>query len=576
MIGLTRRLASVAAMFLAGIVPAGWAEPQAEPTPTASSIAVTGVRSFLPVTYQADRQNWAIAEDNRGILYLGNSSGVLEFDGTRWRHIELPGKSGAYALGKTSDGRILVGGEGWVGWLAPDQNGSMVYVSKVADLPEAFRSTSDRVFQILNTPQGPVFLSDHWLFVRTANGALTAVRSDDHFMQAAWFQGALYVLDTGRGLTRFDGGALRSIAGGANMRGLTMLAAEAGLLIPSYNDGLVRYAPGSAKPWQVLNPTGWSPTDGADVTSSAVMNRNLLALGTAKHGVTLIDAGGEVLRHIDAAEGLADGHIYGLHYDGHGGLWLAVDNGVSLVSLNLPRDPAAAPFRAWVRSVVGTRDDRLLYGGAYFETVGGVQQLLQSKPQKLEFPNQYNAFRFAYSANGLGASGEMEFQTYMRGVDKDWSSWSTRTEREFTELRRGTWVFRVRARNANGEVSSEGTYELEVRPAWHDTWWFAAIQLIFVATLLILPGQARHKGLQDALTTFAVILPFSYVSAAMSDYIKHYSAGVGVFKILLSSTLAFLLDPIKKRLKKSVEKRNAKRAARRAAQGADKAAELKN
>ena len=197
---------------------AGVAQTPPATTPAASA----AIRNFLPAAYHADRQNWAIAEDNRGILYFGNTSGVLEFDGTRWRLIALPDGRGAFALGKSADGRILVGGQGEVGWLAPDASGSMVYVSKAADLPDAFRSTGDPVIQILDTPMGQVFVSDHWLFVRPASGALTVLRSGDHFLQAAWFNGALYVLDSARGLTRLDGGALHDVAGGAHMRGLTM------------------------------------------------------------------------------------------------------------------------------------------------------------------------------------------------------------------------------------------------------------------------------------------------------------------------------------------------------------------
>ena len=451
MIRLAQRLAFVAAILPGFLAPAAWAQS----APAKPSIAGAEVRNFPPAAYHADRQNWAIVQDNRGILYFGNTSGVLEFDGSRWRRIELPGGHGAFALGKSADGRILVGGEGEVGWLAPDQNGSMVYVSRADDLPQAFRSTGDHVIQILDTPIGHVFVSDHWLFVRSANGAPTVLRSGDHFLQAAWFHDALYVLDSGRGLTRLDGGLLQNVAGGADTRGLTMLVTGEALLIPSYSDGLVRYAPGSANPWQVLHVTGWSAEDNTDVISAVALNQDLVALGTAKHGVALIDTRRGLLQVIGPAEGLADPHVYSVSYDHSGGLWLALNNGVALVSLSLPKDAAAVPFNAWVRSVVGTSDERLLFGGTSSSSPGGVQQLRQNLAQMLKFPYDYNAFRFDYSANGLQASGDMEFQTYMQGVDNGWTGWSTRTEREFTQLGAGKWVFRVRSRKPDGEISGE-------------------------------------------------------------------------------------------------------------------------
>lgn len=528
-----------------------------------ASIAGVAVRNFRPEAYNASRQNWATVEDNRGIQYFGNGAGVLEFDGTRWRLIRLPGGRAVYSLAKAADGRILVGSDGEAGWLEPDQTGSMNYMSKSADLPETFRNEGDRVIRILDTPAGQVFLSDHWLFVRPASGSLKALRSEGHFLQAAWFNGALHVLDSERGLTRLNGDALQEIAGGARLRGLAMVDTSAGLLIPSYNDGLVMYAPGTANALQPLHVNGWSAEDDADVTSAAVLNKDLVALGTSRHGVALIDLRSGTVQRIENEEELA--HVTSVSYDHHGGLWLALGNGAAMVSLSLPKDAGATPFRSWIRNVVGTHDDHLYFGGAYFATPGGVQQLIQSAAQKFELPYKTDAFRFDYSANGLTADAGMEFQTYMQGVDTGWSSWSGRSEREFTSLQAGHWVFRVRARRGDGEISEEGTYELTIRPAWYRTLWFMGLQVVCVVGILLLPGHTPHKRLQEALTTFAVIVPFVYIGNWLGDLVTHYySSEVALMNVLVSSLLAFALDPLQSGLKKLVEYRNEKRAARKA------------
>jgi len=558
-------LLHIASLLLCSFTPTALAQlsPTPSPSPSPSQGPATSVRNFAPEVYQASRQNFSIVQDNRGILYIANASGVLEFDGTRWRLIKLPGELGATALAKSSDGRILVGGQGEIGWLAPDDTGTMMYVSKSSGLPVDFRSTNDRVIQIFDTPKGQVYLADHWLFLRAPNGALTVVHADDHFMQAAWFQNSLYVIDSSRGLTRLDGGTLQPVPGGAHTRALAMLPSDAGLIIPSYNDGLIRYSPDSASPWQVLDSAGWGPFDSADVTAGIVINKNLFAFGTAKHGVTLINSAGDIVQHFDSTLGLADPHIYGLFYDHRGGLWLALANGVSLVGLNVPPDADAVPFTAWVRSFVGTSNEHLFFGGTH-ATADGLPQLLQDLKQILKFPYNYNAFRFQYSANGLTSTGNLEFQTYMQGVDTGWSAWSSRTEREFTTLPPGNWTFHVRARNAAGTVSREDTYAFRILHAWYDTWWFAAVQVIFVLLLLHLPGHAhQNKVLQDALTTFGVIVPFIYIGNALSGLVTHYiSSNVGVLNVLMSSVLAFLLDPMQNLLKKGVEHRNRKRRER--------------
>lgn len=59
--------------------------------------------------YNAGIQNWAIAQDERGVMYFGNNSGLLEFDGSAWRLYELPTKGIVRAIYISEDGRIYVG-----------------------------------------------------------------------------------------------------------------------------------------------------------------------------------------------------------------------------------------------------------------------------------------------------------------------------------------------------------------------------------------------------------------------------------------------------------------------------------
>src|SRR5436305_3584508 len=93
-------------------------------------------RTFRLITFydtsQAERagtQNFDVVQDERGIIYVGNLAGVLEYDGVRWRLIELPHRATPFALVPISGGRIVVGSDGDFGYLARDQHGDMHFVS---------------------------------------------------------------------------------------------------------------------------------------------------------------------------------------------------------------------------------------------------------------------------------------------------------------------------------------------------------------------------------------------------------------------------------------------------------------
>ena len=81
------------------------------------------VRTYTPKEYGAPEQNWAIEQDDRGVIYVGNNSGVLEYDGASWRLIKMPNNTTARSLAKDGQGRIYVGAVGEFGYLAPDATG---------------------------------------------------------------------------------------------------------------------------------------------------------------------------------------------------------------------------------------------------------------------------------------------------------------------------------------------------------------------------------------------------------------------------------------------------------------------
>ena len=49
--------------------------------------------NYSPEEYDANPMNWAMVEDDNGLLYVANLSCILQYDGVSWRLIILPNKS---------------------------------------------------------------------------------------------------------------------------------------------------------------------------------------------------------------------------------------------------------------------------------------------------------------------------------------------------------------------------------------------------------------------------------------------------------------------------------------------------
>ena len=113
--------------------------------------------------YKATSQNWVFAEDNRGLIYVGNNLGVLEYDGSSWRLIETINRSVVRAMTKDDQGRLYIGSTGEIGYLAPDARGQLQYVSLLEHVPQKDRDFND-VWTAHATPQGIYFQSREILF----------------------------------------------------------------------------------------------------------------------------------------------------------------------------------------------------------------------------------------------------------------------------------------------------------------------------------------------------------------------------------------------------------------------------
>jgi len=88
------------------------------------------ITNYTPRDYGAGAQNWGIVQDDRGVMYFGNTRGVLEFDGVSWRLIEVPSTTGARWLAKDERGTIYVSVYGRFGYLRADEVGSLEYASR--------------------------------------------------------------------------------------------------------------------------------------------------------------------------------------------------------------------------------------------------------------------------------------------------------------------------------------------------------------------------------------------------------------------------------------------------------------
>jgi len=125
------------------------------------------------------------------------------------------------------------------------------------------------------------------------------------------------------------------------------------------------------------------------------------------------------------------------------------------------------------------KTDSLLYGGF-------------SSASNATLSYNMNSLHFEYSATLYGQQPNIEYSYFLKGFDKGWSNWSSRPEKEYTNLPPGDYVFQVKARNNLGNESSVSMYSFSVLPPWYQTVW-AYIGYVLLVISLIYYLYRRHK-----------------------------------------------------------------------------------
>ena len=169
-------------------------------------------------------------------------------------------------------------------------------------------------------------------------------------------------------------------------------------------------------------------------------------------------------------------------------LWLGGDEGLIRVDTDISKNEDT-PYRAMIRRVL-VNQDSLLYGGARSPDTHA-STARATEPQLAV----NSAIRFEFAAPTFDAPSETQFQYKLEGYDEEWSSWTTETVKEYTNLFADTYQFRVRARNLYQQISGEDTFIFTISAPWYLSWWAYTLYAIPVLIGFVLVDRYQRGRL---------------------------------------------------------------------------------
>ena len=243
-------------------------------------------------------------------------------------------------------------------------------------------------------------------------------------------------------------------------------------------------------------------------------------------GLNRFDRATQTFTHYTEKDGLPNDMVYCILPDSEEFLWISTNSGLSKF------DPRTEVFRNYdVRD--GLQSNEFNYGACFQSDsgemfFGGIQGFSAFFPEQVEdnphlppivitafskfnqtvrtdlTANEHlqlsykdNFISFEFAALDYTAPDKNQYAYMLERQDEDWVYAGTRRHADYTNLRGGDYVFRVKGSNNDGVWNEEGVavYITVTPPVW-ETWWFRGIVVLLLVGSVISGYRLRVRSIE--------------------------------------------------------------------------------
>lgn len=366
------------------------------------------IKNFVVSDYRGGATNFSITQDKRGVMFFGNQSGVVEFDGKNWNTIKKENKSTVRSLDTDSAGNVYVGAYGEFGVLQPNEGGELVFKSLSKNLESEIVKD---VWKTVCSDRGTYFFTYEKIY-RWHQNKLTAFNNPasaffcekvgDRLISNIENEGLAILNDTTFEVIPIEGFTNKGILNIVEYKNDEILIFGRKKGVFTYNFENNNYSRFITEADQYLLDNS--------MYCAVKINDDKYAIGTLTGGIVIIDASGKLVQIINEKRGLNSNFVPALYVDREGNLWAGLQNGIARIDISYPCYFYNEDFgiKYWVTGVVKSdarlyvatsnnllysSDTRKIGANNYFKEIKGVEGAFGM----ITFNNQI----LAYGKNGI-------------------------------------------------------------------------------------------------------------------------------------------------------------------------------
>ena len=289
------------------------------------------VMAFLPEMYNAENQNWSVTQTENQNMYFGNNSGLLEFNGSRWKLYPVPNNSIVRSV-KADGSQVYSGSYMDFGCWKQNQFGILQYQSLVEELN----------LSVLEEEQfWNIEILDDWILfqsltriylVNRTSKETKIIESEQEILNIFNVNGIIYFAKKNNGIYKIVNGSEVLVSNSPELNSSRLVGIsniDNNLLFITADNGFYFLHDNRIQPWTLRTDISeWT------IYSSTQLKDGSLILGTISNGLKHITSDGRLKYSLDFEKGLSNNTVLSVFEDIKGNLWLGMDIGISHVNLS--------------------------------------------------------------------------------------------------------------------------------------------------------------------------------------------------------------------------------------------------
>lgn len=293
------------------------------------------IEVFTPKSYEAENQNWSIAQSKDNYIYVANNKGLLEFNGAKWRLYPSPNETILRSVNVFND-VIYTGCSNEFGFWQRNEFGDLYYTSLSQKLKIEFLE-EEEFWNIVDLDNYILFQSLERIYIyNKSDTTYSFIDSDTTIYKMFKVKGSIYFQKAKDGLYKIENGKSKLISNNAILKNnllVNVFNYKGKLLLETEADGFYIFDGSGLDKWDI-------PANKLLLQSSVFRSTQLrdgsFILGTRSNGIFHLTSEGEISYHINIINGLSNNTIHSIFEDAENNIWLALDNGINCINIKSP------------------------------------------------------------------------------------------------------------------------------------------------------------------------------------------------------------------------------------------------